>query len=122
MVEFDDSLLWSVCKSHLATFDNGDLIIGMSPQQARRELKLYLCALELNNADLIWYSVRRGGATFYFKQFGNINKTLVKGRWESQLTTKLYIMEGMLALSETSFENATLRVLVSLALRFAARF
>ena len=45
------------------------------------------------------YSIRRGGATAHFLQFGSLDKTAVRGRWQSARTARVYINEGIAALA-----------------------
>jgi hypothetical protein len=121
IVEFRDGLVWDCCQRHLKSLTAGDLVIQMTPQRARAKLAVYISSLGLASADLRWYSVRRGGATFFFQQSGNMDKTLLRGRWECQRTAKLYITDGMLALSEARMTDASLNLFLSLARSFVSR-
>ena len=49
------------------------------------------CARTLPPLDWRPYSLRRGGATAHFLQFGSLDKTAVRGRWQSTRTARLYI-------------------------------
>ena len=56
------------------------------------------------------YSIRRGGATAHFLQFGSLDKTAVRGRWQSTRTATVYINEGIAALTSivtTPAQNLT---------------
>lgn len=46
------------------------------------------------------YSLRRGGATFYFQKHGQLDRLLVQGRWQSSRTARLYINGGLATLAE----------------------
>ena len=46
------------------------------------------------------YSLRRGGATHWFRHHGSFDKLLVQGRWAAQKTAKVYINEGLAILAE----------------------
>ena len=61
------------------------------------------------------YSLRRGGATAHFLQFGSLDKTAVRGRWESTRTARLYIDEGVAALASIVSTPAQERHIRSLA-------
>ena len=41
------------------------------------------------------YSLRRGGATFWFSQHQSMDRLLISGRWASQKTARIYINEGL---------------------------
>lgn len=41
------------------------------------------------------YSLRRGGATAFFSQFGLMEKTLLRGRWASVSVARLYLCDAL---------------------------
>eukprot|EP00438_Fugacium_kawagutii_P032620 Skav203451 [mRNA] locus=scaffold2237:7330:11377:- [translate_table: standard] len=41
------------------------------------------------------YSLRRGGATFWFAKHQNMDRLLIQGRWASQKTARVYLNEGL---------------------------
>lgn len=41
------------------------------------------------------YSLRRGGATHDFKTFGQMERTLLKGRWGTSAAARHYVQEGL---------------------------
>ena len=41
------------------------------------------------------YSLRRGGATFYFLKTGSLDRVLLMGRWTAVKTAKIYINSGL---------------------------
>ena len=46
------------------------------------------------------YSLRRGGATFFFAKHQNLDRILLQGRWHTQKSARIYINEGLSVLSE----------------------
>ena len=46
------------------------------------------------------YSLRRGGATFYFRQHSQLDRLLLQGRWQALRTARIYINEGLAVLAE----------------------
>ena len=52
------------------------------------------------------YSLRRGGATFYFQRHGQLDRLLLQGRWQSSKTARLYINSGLAILAETELNLA----------------
>ena len=40
------------------------------------------------------YSIRRGGATFDYMSFGDLNRSIARGRWASSRVARQYIVEG----------------------------
>ena len=61
------------------------------------------------------YSLRRGGATAHFLQFGSLDKTAVRGRWQSTRTARLHVDEGVAALASIVSTPAQERHIRSLA-------
>ena len=41
------------------------------------------------------YSLRRGGATAFFRATGSMEKTLDRGRWSSARVGRIYINDGI---------------------------
>ena len=52
------------------------------------------------------YSLRRGGATFYFQKHGQLDRLLVQGRWQSSKTARLYLNSGLAILAEQQLHLA----------------
>lgn len=46
------------------------------------------------------YSLRRGGATYNFLHHGSMEKTLLRGRWTSTSTARIYIQDTIAAVSQ----------------------
>ena len=60
------------------------------------------------------YSLRRGGATYHFKKFKSLDRTMEVGRWSELKTARVYINTALLELtSMTEFELPSLKVAAS---------
>ena len=68
----------------------------------RTQFSRTLEALGFSGLEFRPYSLRRGGATFYFRQHGSFDKLLIHGRWQSTKTARIYINEGLAILAELS--------------------
>lgn len=68
----------------------------------RKRFATVLTAVGLDGIDYRPYSLRRGGATHFFQLYGNFDKILVLGRWQSIATARLYINEGLAVQAELS--------------------
>ena len=53
------------------------------------------------------YSLRRGGATHEYLLSGDLSKVMLRGRWSSQRTAKIYIQDGAAILAEMRFRECT---------------
>lgn len=58
-----------------------------------------LKALHFDELQLRPYSLRRGGATFQFRQHGSLDRLLLHGRWLAAKTARMYINEGLALLT-----------------------
>ena len=68
--------------------------------QWRAKFSDALKALKLEEFGFRPYSLRRGGATHWFRHHGSLDKLLIQGRWAAPKTAKLYINEGLAILAE----------------------
>ena len=71
-------------------------------------------ALKLNDLRFRPYSLRRGGATFWFNQHGSFDKLLVQGRWAAARTARVYLNDGLAQLADMSLSNSVLIPYVNL--------
>eukprot|EP00435_Cladocopium_sp_Y103_P047692 s849_g14.t1 len=84
-----------------------DKLLAGSPHSWRKRLSEILTAVHLDQSDFRPYSLRRGGATYYFQVHGRFDSLLVLGRWQVAATARLYINEGLSALAEISLPRGT---------------
>ena len=59
-----------------------------------------LSALRLSDWGFRPYSLRRGGATFWFVKLSSLDRILVMGRWTAVKTAKIYINSGLAMLAD----------------------
>lgn len=71
------------------------------PHKWRTKFSQTLTALNLDSFNFRPYSLRRGGATHWFRHHGSFDKLLIQGRWAAPKTAKMYINEGLAILAET---------------------
>ena len=71
-----------------------------------------LSALKLESFAFRPYSLRRGGATHWFRHHGSFDKLLVQGRWAAPKTAKIYINEGLAILAELNLSEKPLKPFV----------
>ena len=70
--------------------------------QWRAQFNEALQALNLGEYGFRPYSLRRGGATFWFSRHHSLDKILLQGRWQAAKTARIYINEGLSILAEMS--------------------
>ena len=68
---------------------------------------------ELGVADLQFkpYSLRRGGASYDFIAYGDIMRTLWRGRWSGCQTGRIYVQEGVAVQTQMRMSAATERAM-----------
>ena len=93
----------------------GQFLLGWSSKQFRHELDRLLTALELQSFRFRPYSLRRGGATAEFKRTSNVEALMVRGRWQSLKTAKIYLQEGLSELARMHLSEQHIRFLSVLA-------
>ena len=71
-----------------------------SPHQWRKLFNDTVKSLKLEDYQYRPYSLRRGGATFYFNKHGQLDRLLVQGCWQSSKTARLYVNSGLAILAE----------------------
>eukprot|EP00438_Fugacium_kawagutii_P035567 Skav229231 [mRNA] locus=scaffold864:277248:282087:- [translate_table: standard] len=70
----------------------------------RAMFSMALSDLKLTQFEFRPYSMRRGGATFYFGRHGSLDRVMVQGRWQAARTARMYLNESQAALAEMKFE------------------
>ena len=71
-----------------------------SPAHWRGLFNQALTSLKLEAFGFRPYSLRRGGATWWFGRHHSLDKILIQGRWSAPKTARLYINEGLATLAE----------------------
>ena len=79
------------------------------PHAWRKTFNQAIAGLQLTALGLRPYSLRRGGATFFFQHHGSFDKLLLQGRWAAAKTARIYLNEGLAQLSEMQVPNSRLR-------------
>ena len=69
------------------------------PHQWRAKFSECLAALCLSDMGFRPYSLRRGGATFWFGKHGSLDRILIQGRWAAARTARIYLNEGLSVLA-----------------------
>ena len=91
-----------------------DLLLDRSPE-AFRVLFFSLLDLFCIEGHFSMYSFRRGGATWHFLTEGSLEQTLLRGRWVSTSTARIYLQDAAAALSHLSIKPEQKQYMHSLA-------
>ena len=87
----------------------GDTLSGLTPYRFRSQWFQLLQHFQLQGHGFRPYSLRRGGATHFFRQTGNLASTMLVGRWKHLSTARLYLKEAKAALQTLEFSHAVSR-------------
>lgn len=83
--------------------------LAQSSGQWRSKFAETLEELGLQKFEFRPYSLRRGGATFWFTKHGSFDRLLIQGRWQAPRTARIYINAGLAALTEMTIPQHKLR-------------
>ena len=81
-----------------------------SPAQWRAKFNEGLTALDLGPYGFRPYSLRRGGATWWFTKHHSLDQILIQGRWQAAKTARLYLNGGLAVLAELSLPQTDSRL------------
>lgn len=107
-VAISDPLVINLSLLRKAEISAGESFAGADIALIRKYFAECISFFGLRAFDFRLYSVRRGGATHFFKNSGNMEQTLVRGRWESARTARIYLTEGMASLADCQINGAAL--------------
>ena len=70
------------------------------------------------------YSLRRGGATWWFARHHSLDRILLQGRWSAPKTAKIYLNEGLAVMAEMRLPETlpSLRPFLQLFAKYRNRF
>ena len=88
--------------------------LTVKPHAWRALFTKAIAALRLDDLHFRPYSLRRGGATFWFGHHGSFDKLLVQGRWAAARTARVYLNDGLAQLADIAPSNSFLLPYVNL--------
>lgn len=81
--------------------------LATSPARWRRLFNDGLEALHVTDWGFRPYSLRRGGATFWFSKRQSLDRILIQGRWHTQKSARVYLNEGLAILAQMQIPVAS---------------
>ena len=113
-IVLSDRALWSLLRLVNINRKPGDPFLDLKSHVFRRRFAELLSFCGLDGLGYMPYSLRRGGATTLFRETANLELVMVRGRWQSQRTARIYVNDGMAAEKEEHFPATTDSELASL--------
>ena len=71
-----------------------EMLLRKGADHFRKCFKLFLCAFSLESYHINVYSLRRGGATWDFLSHQSMERTLLRGRWSSTSSARIYLQDA----------------------------
>ena len=84
---------------------NNERVMGLEVGAFRRLFSIALDEMGLTNVGFKPYSLRRGGATSLFRSTRNLPYVVVRGRWASARTARIYILEAVASLTQQKLSD-----------------
>ena len=112
----DDSWLVVALANYMSALSPGDYLRSVSPGIMRSRLKSLLSDLKFPEG-YQWYSLRRGGATHFFRATNDLSRVCFVGRWNSIKTARIYLTDALAQSTEIQLEPVVQRNLLRLAKR-----
>ena len=75
-------------------------MLAKSPAVWRSLFNQCVSSLQMESFGFRPYSLRRGGATWWFTKHHSLDKILVQGRWQAAKTARIYLNEGLAVLTQ----------------------
>jgi integrase len=95
MVQLHCPMVVDLLHSHVRSLAAGARLSARTPQQLRGCLRDLVGDFSLSHVRYTWYSLRRGGATADFLEHGSMETTIVRGRWATGRTARLYVEQAV---------------------------
>lgn len=96
MVVVESVLACQLLRQAIQTIPPSHHLLSMSPYRFRTLFKNLVAHFQLSGAFGL-YSLRRGGATFDFLRHNSMERTLLRGRWSSSSTARVYLQHTVAA-------------------------
>ena len=93
---------------HVQGLPPDELILNIERGEFMRLFRRVVIALGLAHEKVTLYSFRRGGATHDFLEHGSLELTLLRGRWASARSARIYVQDAVAALAELQLSDMQL--------------
>ena len=105
VVESPVALKW--LRRGLSGLQPGQRLSHRSPIKLRQLLAAAVESFELQGQRITWYSLRRGGASWDFLSHGLMERTLLRGRWQSHKAARVYVQDAAAAVADLQIPLAS---------------
>lgn len=116
-ITINDPWVGHLIKQYCSNLQPGDTLCQVSQSVQRARLSEAIDFFKLT-IPFRWYSLRRGGATHEFRISANLPQVMIRGRWGSQRTARIYLTEGLARIQDLQISARTRATMRRLALEF----
>lgn len=103
VLQVTDAMLLSMARASISTLSKGRLLWSQGPHAFRRRFQQLLQRLGFAPSSYHPYSLRRGGATWWYNTTLSLDSTVVRGRWANQKTCRIYVDTGTMQLAHLTW-------------------
>ena len=103
VLQIHDETLWRMAEKVGRSLQPKALLWKTGPHAFRKRFQQLLARLGFPAQSYLPYSLRRGGATWYYQTTLNLDATMTRGRWACQKTCRIYVDTGTLQLAHLSW-------------------
>ena len=82
------------------------MVLTCGPEFFRNCFKFFLSESHLSAFNInVFYSLRRGGATWDFLSYQSMERTLLRGRWASTSSARVYLQDAVATIAHLRLEE-----------------
>ena len=99
--------LWKIVRSRIPAGSSSNLwIYYRNTAKFHKQFREGLEFLNVDEFGFRVYSLRRGGATAFYRATGNLPQTIERGRWGDVRTARIYINDGVAKIVDLAIPRA----------------
>ena len=118
LITVDDPMVVRALRRRCLGLLPGDMLMDLTQPAFRQLFTRAVRFFDLVELRILPYSLRRGGATWDFRVYGKMSRTLDRGRWQQERTARLYVQDALALLGDMQLSERTSRDLLTAARSF----
>ena len=99
--------LWRLFSRQLPAECHHELPVHLKPKQFHSRFAAAAAHFHLSHFKFRGYSIRRGGATSFYRRTGSMPRTIDRGRWATAKVARIYVTDGLSKEIEQRFTPET---------------
>ena len=111
VLQVTDPVLASMAQLSLRSLKRGRKLWAHGPHAFRRRFQQLLQKLGFQPHSYYPYSLRRGGATWWYNTTLSLDSTVMRGRWANQKTCRIYVDTGTMQLAHLNWTRKQVRLI-----------